>query len=88
MPVGQFGHIYKYAYGIIIIGAILTTQISAIFGFLNNITHEKKVYNRLNKLICISAVFISVIGFSNLVSIIYPFFGMLRNNSSFFNFKI
>lgn len=88
MLVGQFGSFYKYVYGIIIIGAIITTQISAIFGFLNNVTNDKKTYNKLNGLICVSSLFISIIGFSNLINIIYPSFGVLRNNSGIFYFKI
>lgn len=75
--VGSFGIIYKYLYGIIILGAIATTAISSAYAFLNNIAKTKENYKKYNKIICIIAIFISLLGFSNLVNNLYPVFGAL-----------
>jgi len=74
---GLFGITYKYLYGLIILGAIITTAISDGFGFLNNVTKDKKIYKIINALICVVSVFVSLFGFSNLVNNIYPIFGIL-----------
>lgn len=55
----------------------MTTAVSSGFGFLNNISKNKKIYKRYNTLICIIAIFIGKLGFSNLVNNIYPMFGIL-----------
>lgn len=73
----KFGIIYKYMYGIIILVSIFTTAISAGYGFLKNNSNNLKKYKTLNKIICISAVFISNIGFSKLLNLLYPIFGIL-----------
>ena len=73
----MYGKIYKYLYGIIILGAIITTAVSSGYGFLNNVSKNKKQYSICNKIMCILAVFVSLLGFSNLVNSIYPFFGIL-----------
>lgn len=75
--VGNFGMIYKYMYGIIILGAIATTAISSAYAFLNNISKTREKYKKYNKIICIVAIFISLLGFSNLVNNLYPVFGAL-----------
>ena len=77
MLAGSFGAIYKYLYGVIILGAIITTAISSAFGFLNNVSNSVKKYNRINLIICICAIIISHFGFSNLVNSLYPVFGVL-----------
>ena len=77
MQAGLFGKTYKYLYGIIILGAIVTTAISSAYGFLNNIARNPKQYKRYNRLICAISVFVSLFGFSNLVNNIYPIFGIL-----------
>ena len=74
---GLFGNVYKYLYGLIILGAIVTTEISAGYGFLNNISKNKEKYKLYNKVICISSIPISFLGFSNLVNNLYPIFGAL-----------
>lgn len=71
------GKIYKYMYGIIILVSIFTTAISAGYGFLENNSNNQKTYKILNILICISAIFISNIGFSKLLNLLYPIFGVL-----------
>lgn len=74
---GNLGRVYKYLYGIIILGAIVTTAISSAYGFLNNICKTKKTYKKINFLICFGAIFVSLFGFSNLVNSLYPVFGIL-----------
>lgn len=75
--VKEFGTIYPWVYGIVIIVAIFTSAISAGYGFLKNVTKTKKGYQKLVWLLCISSIFIAFIGFSNLVNLLYPIFGIL-----------
>ena len=74
---GNLGLVYKYLYGIIIIGAIITTAISSAYGFLNNVSKTKEKYLKNNLLICLVSIFVSFLGFSNLVNNLYPVFGIL-----------
>lgn len=74
---GNLKAIYKYLYGVVILSAIFTTAISAGYGFLNNVTKNRKSYSYLNLFICVSSVLVSNIGFSNLISYLYPIFGVL-----------
>ena len=73
----NFGTIYKYLYGIIIVVAIITTAISSAYGFLNNISTTKEKYKKNNAIICFFEIFIPILGFSNLINILYPIFGIL-----------
>jgi len=74
---GSLKNIYKYLYGLVILSSIFTTAISAGYGFLNNVTKNKKMYSYLNLFICFSSIFVSNIGFSNLINYLYPVFGVL-----------
>lgn len=65
--------VYKYIFQVIIIIAIYTSAISAGYGFIKSINQGE----RYIKVICISSVFIAFIGFSSLVKIFYPVFGIL-----------
>lgn len=67
----------KNIYGIIILVSIFTTAISLGSGFMKNITKSKKSYPQIAKIMCIIAVFVSQIGFSNLVNYLYPIFGYI-----------
>ncbi len=69
--------ILKYLYGFIILGSIFTTAISLGTSFLQNLKQEKKSYTQIAAIMCITSVAISKIGFSNLVSLLYPIFGYL-----------
>lgn len=69
--------ILKYIYGFIILGSIFTTTISLGTSFLQNTTKNKKSYTQIAIIMCITSVLISKIGFSNLVSSLYPIFGYL-----------
>lgn len=75
--VNEFGEIYRYIYGVVIIFAIYTSAVAAGYSFAENCSDNKKKYKIVCLLICISAIFISNIGFSNLVRILYPVFGLL-----------
>ena len=69
--------ILKYVYGFIILGSIFTTAISLGTSFLQNVTKNKKSYTQIAIIMCITSVLVSKIGFSNLVSNLYPIFGYL-----------
>ena len=84
---GNLGLVYKYLYGIIIIGAIITTAISSAYGFLNNVSKTKEKYLKNNLLICLVSIFVSFLGFSNLVNNLYPVFGILGLLQLLFIFK-
>ena len=67
----------KNIYGIIILISIFTTAISLGISFLKNISINKKTYNVISILICVSAVIFSKFGFSNLVNMMYPILGFV-----------
>lgn len=77
----EFGSTCKIIYEFVIIASIFTSAISAGYSFLENTTqnNNKKMKSRNIKLllICIIGILISNIGFSNLVQILYPTFGIL-----------
>ena len=75
--VGQYGKIYKYLCVILITLAIYTSAIVAGYSLAENCSKTKKVYKNICILICITAVPISQIGFTNLVNTLYPVFGLL-----------
>ena len=83
----SFGKIFSYIYGFVIIASIITSAISAGYSYLENVSKNKKEYNRNLILICISSVLISNIGFSNLVELLYPLFGFLGILQIVFIFK-
>lgn len=67
---------YEYLYGVVIIVSIFTSIISAGFSFLKNCSKNKKKYEIYLKLICMSSILISNIGFSELINLLYPIFGL------------
>lgn len=74
----KFGGIYKYLYSLTILIAIFTSAISAGYSFLENTSKgNRKKYKNNNLLMCIIGVPISLLGFANLVNIIYPIFGIV-----------
>ena len=87
--VKEFGGIYPYFYGCVVIAAIFTSAIYAGYGFLQNKVDKKefikgdvqkrteKYYQQLLLIVCISAPIIANFGFANLVNILYPIFGIL-----------
>ena len=82
-----YGESYKYIYSFVLIIAIVTSAISAGYGFLENITKSKKNYKKLALLICIISILVSNFGFSNLVNVLYPLFGVLGLIQIFFILK-
>ena len=73
----NMGNIYGFLYGIIICFAIYTSAISAGFSFIKNFSKKEKTYKYLSIFLCISSIFISRIGFSKLVNLLYPVFGII-----------
>lgn len=80
-----FGGIYKYLYCIMIFFSIFTTAISDGITFLKNVSENNQNISRtINFLICITAIPFSLLGFSNLVNIVYPVFGVIGLLQIFF----
>lgn len=73
----QFGKIFKYIYGFVIIASIFTSAISTGYSFLQDISKSKKSYNIILLIMCVTGILISNIGFSKLVELLYPMFGIL-----------
>ena len=73
----QFGNIFKYIYGIVIIISIYTSAISAGYSLLNNISKNKKQYILYLLIISVIGILVSNVGFSKLVENLYPLFGIL-----------
>ncbi|MGN1269398.1 MAG: hypothetical protein ACI4UU_00795 [Clostridia bacterium] len=71
----EFGNMYPIIYGIVILIAIFTSAIASGYGFLKNVTQEK--YKKTMFLICFSSILIAPLGFSKLVNLLYPIFGIL-----------
>lgn len=67
----------KKIYGGIILISIFTTAISLGISFLRNVTNNKKNFNVISCLMCITAVLFSGIGFASLVNLMYPILGVL-----------
>lgn len=67
----------KLAYGFVILASIFTTAISLGTSFLKNTSKNKKSYTQIAVMMCIIAIAVSQIGFSNLVNLLYPIFGYL-----------
>lgn len=75
--VAQFGKEFPYLYGLVIVVSIFTSAVSAGYSFLENIAKTKKDYQMYLIIICITSVFVAHMGFSTLVQILYPIFGIL-----------
>lgn len=83
----EFGNIFKYIYGAIIIISIFTSAISAGYGFLKSVSKNNKKYNINLIFMCVTSIFISYIGFAKLIQILYPLFGILGLSQIFLIFK-
>lgn len=75
--ISEFGIIFKYIYSFVIIASILTSAISTGYSFLENVSKNEKNYQINLIIMCVVGVLVSNIGFSNLVQILYPLFGIL-----------
>lgn len=70
------GNSYRKLYAIILWIAMFTTALANGFGFMNRISKEKyKIL--ITALFCITAIPLAKVGFTNLVGIIYPIFGVI-----------
>jgi len=85
--VKSFGIVYQYICGIIVVLAIFTSAVAAGYGFLQNSTKTKKGYSLMAKCICISSIFVSQIGFSQLINSLYPIFGLISIIQILYIFK-
>lgn len=86
--VGQYGLIYKYIYCLIIGIAIFTTAISAGYGYLQKYEKNKLIYNRRMVFLMISTIISIPIGFSKLIAILYPVFGIIGVIQSYYIIKV
>lgn len=68
---------FRGIYGFIILTSILTTAISEGISLLENVCKTKKSYIQVAGILCITGVLFSKIGFSNLINLLYPAFGIL-----------
>lgn len=84
---GMIGKIYKYLYGLIILVAIFTSAISAGYSLLENYEKKPLQYKKIAIFLCISSLFVSKIGFSNLINTLYPIFGLLGITQIYFLMK-
>ncbi len=75
--ISKFFSGFKTIYGFIILSSIFTTSISIGISYLQNIAKNKKSYTQIAIIMCITSIPISLVGFSNLVTYIYPIFGYL-----------
>ena len=67
----------KKIYGGIILISIFTTAISLGSSFIKNVSKNQKSYSHIAKIMCITSIAMSQIGFSNLVNLLYPIFGYM-----------
>lgn len=68
---------YKMIYGIIILVSIYTSAVSAGYAFLEKYRQNQKQYKKNILIMSIIAFFASNIGFTTLINLLYPIFGML-----------
>ena len=73
----SLGRGFKYIYGIVILIAIFTTAIGSGYGFLVNVTKNRKSYLICAGAICLGSILVGQIGFSSLINLLYPVFGYL-----------
>jgi uncharacterized membrane protein YkvI len=72
----SFGQ-FRFIYGMVILLSIFTTAISIGISFLENVVKNKKYFPQIAGIMCIIAVLVSNVGFSNLVKVLFPVFGYL-----------
>jgi uncharacterized membrane protein YkvI len=85
--VGKYFPELKKIYEFIIITSILTTAFSEGISILENISKNKKSYTQFAVVLCITSVIFSKIGFSNLINLLYPIFGILGFSQIFIILK-
>lgn len=70
------GNSYKKFYGIILWIAMFTTALANGFGFMSKISHNKYKILIIASY-CILSIPLAKIGFSNLIGVLYPIFGLI-----------
>lgn len=70
------GEGYRKLYAIILWIAMFTTALANGFGFVNKYSKGRNKY-LVSSVFCVSAIPLAKLGFSNLVSVIYPIFGVI-----------
>ena len=75
--IGMYFKKFRGVYGFIILSSILTTAISEGISLLENVCKTKKSYTQVAGILCITSIIFSKIGFSNLINLLYPIFGIL-----------
>ena len=75
--VSKISKMFKYIYGGIILGAIYTTTISLGVSFLENVVIHGKEKWKIALLICVTGICFSLIGFADLINLLYPIFGYI-----------
>lgn len=75
--IGKYFPEFKKIYEFIILTSILTTAVSEGISILENIAKNKKSYTQFAVILCITSIIFSKIGFSNLINLLYPIFGVL-----------
>jgi len=85
--VGMLESNFQKIYGIMIAIAIITSAISALYGYLKNITRTEKSYRKWLLVLSLSAIPIAHIGFSNLINTLYPIFGIIGSIQILLLFK-
>lgn len=73
---GHIGKRYRMIYSVILWIAMFTTALANGFGFINKNSYNKNKI-LVSILLCISAIPLAKLGFSNLVGAIYPIFGIV-----------
>ena len=74
--IGKYFPNFRGLYGFIIVISILTTAIAEGISLLENVCKTKKSYTQVAAVLCITSVIFSKIGFSNLINLLYPAFGI------------
>ena len=64
-------------FSILILSAIYTSAICSGYAFAKNVTKNEKQYRLAIVIMCLIAIPISFLNFSNTIQVIYPFFGTL-----------
>ena len=75
--ISSYGKKYKILYCLIIGIAIATTAISVGYSYLQKFENKERIYNKKMILLIIFSAISLKIGFSNLVEILYPVFGII-----------
>ena len=77
MPILQIAENAKFFYTAVMFFAMITTAVSSLFSLMKFLENTFSVRKNSAAYICLAAIFCSFIGFSKMVSFVYPIFGCL-----------